>query len=169
MRTGMSSVTSSPTRSPRKTTPIVIPRARVAREVRSRRTSRHYTAVSACTTPVRLGWTEPSATAEPAQAAARAEVLLLGDEGDGRFLESAGRLRSGEEVDVDATDAARAELDVAGPEPVVGSQLLAVPQTCDQRSGDHAGRAFREHACLRHPDRRDVPDGVHARKPRLER
>ena len=42
---------------------------------------------------------------EPAGAPARAEVLLVGDERVGRRVEDAGRLRAGEEVDVDAADA----------------------------------------------------------------
>ena len=61
--------------------------------------------------------------------AARAEVVLLGDEGVGRLVERAGRLRAREEVDVDATDATGAELDVAGAAPAVGLRLLAAAQT----------------------------------------
>src|SRR5439155_5969996 len=49
--------------------------------------------------------------AEPASAAARAEVALLGDEGAGRLVERAGRLRSREEVHVDATAATGRRLD----------------------------------------------------------
>ena len=45
-------------------------------------------------------------------------MLLLGDKGDGWFLERAGRLRSRKEVHVDAADATATELDVAGAEPV---------------------------------------------------
>ena len=67
----------------------------------------------------------PRSAAEPAGAAARAEVLLLGDERGRRLVERAGRLRAREEVDVDAADAAGAELDVAGAAPVVGVRLLA--------------------------------------------
>ena len=56
----------------------------------------------------------PESAAEPAGAPARAEVLLLGDQGGGGLLEGAGRPRAREEVDVDAPDPAGAELDVAG-------------------------------------------------------
>jgi len=52
-------------------------------------------------------------------------MVLLGDEGGRGLLERAGRFWPREEVHVDSTDAAGAELDVAGAEPVVGSGLLA--------------------------------------------
>ena len=52
-------------------------------------------------------------------------MLLLGDQGVRRRLECPGRLGPGEEVDVDAADTARAELDVAGTAPVVCARLLA--------------------------------------------
>ena len=54
-------------------------------------------------------------------------MLLLGDEGHRGLLVGPGRLRAGEEVDVDPADPAGAELDVAGAMPVVAVRLLAAP------------------------------------------
>src|SRR2546430_3258282 len=42
--------------------------------------------------------------------------------------------------------------------PSVGAGLLAAPEGRDQGGGDDTRRSFREDACLRHPDRGDVPD-----------
>ena len=74
-----------------------------------------------------------------------------------------------EEVDVDLTHATTAELDVARAEPVVGPRLVAAPQARDQRGGDNTRRSLGEHSSLGYSDRRDVAEGVYARKPRLER
>src|SRR5580765_422773 len=116
--------------------PIAVSSPSVSSFARKRRRMKTRPTVPPTTRPTTKPTAKPTATlrnhhrisarAEPAQAAAGAEVLLLGNEGYGRFLERAGGLRSGKEVDVDATDAARTELDVAGAEPVVASRLLAV-------------------------------------------
>src|SRR5512147_1867059 len=57
--------------------------------------------------------------AEPARAPAQAELLLLRHEGGRGLLERPRRIRPGEEVDVDPPHPAVAELDVAGPQPVI--------------------------------------------------
>ena len=82
----------------------------------------------------------PESGSAPNQRARRlgAEVLLLGDEGGGGLVEGPGRLRSREEVDVDAADAAAAELDVAGTEAVICRRLLAAADVGDQLSRDDA-------------------------------
>src|SRR5207237_10876644 len=107
--------------------------------------------------------------AEPARGATRAEVLLLGGDGVGGSLERSCRLRPRQEVDVDTTDEAGAELDVARAETAVSGGLLAAAQRCDQRFGHDARCSLGEDACLRHSDRRNVPDRVHARNARLPR
>ena len=95
---------------------------------------------------------------EPAGAAARAEVLLVGGERGGRLVVGAGWLRSGEEVHLHATDTASAELDVADTAPVIGSRLLTAAYARDQRGSDDACRSLGEHSRLRHPGSRDLTD-----------
>src|SRR6478736_10059148 len=106
---------------------------------------------------------------EPARAATRTEVTLLRDELARRFLERARRLRSREEVHVDATDSAGAELDVTRAGSVVVTGLIAAPHLRDQRRGDNVRLPLGEDSRLRHPHRGDVSECIHAGKPRLER
>src|SRR4051794_13169778 len=94
----------------------------------------------------------PSVQAEPAAAAARAEMLLLGDELGRGFLERADRLRPGEEVDVDAAHPVAAELDVAGAGAVVGRGRVAAGDLGEDRVGDDGRLALGEDACLRRAD-----------------
>src|SRR5580765_3414521 len=107
--------------------------------------------------------------AEPACAAARTEVMLFRDELARGFLERARRLRSREEVHVDATDPTGAELDVAGAGSVVLTVFTSAPQLGDQRRGDDVRLPLGEDSRLRHPHRGDVSECVHAGKARLER
>src|SRR6476620_8467398 len=105
-------------------------------------------------------WPSAGLTAEPAGAAAAAEVLLPGHLLGRGSVEAAGPLGAGEEVDVDAADPAAAELDVTGAAPEVRARTLPSPQPRDQGLGDDAGRALGEDAGLRHPGGGDVADRV---------
>src|SRR5262249_21595895 len=107
--------------------------------------------------------------AEPAGAATRAEVLLLGDEGARRLAQRPRRPRAGEEGDVDPADAASTELDVAGAASLVAARLVLPTGSRDERAGDDTRLALREHARLRHADPRDVADRVHVREACRER
>src|SRR4249920_3678909 len=91
----------------------------------------------------------PESAPEPTRGSARAELVLLGDEGCGRLAEGARGLRPRKEVDVDAPDAPGAELDVAGAEPTVRPRRLVAANARDQRCRDDAGSALGEDACLR--------------------
>src|SRR5258708_19990186 len=90
--------------------------------------------------------------AEPAGAAARTEIVLLGDQCGGRLEVPAGRRRPREEVDVDAADPTTAELDVAGAAPVVRRLLAPGAQRRDQRCRGDARLPLPEHPPLGHAD-----------------
>src|SRR4051812_937816 len=94
--------------------------------------------------------------AEPARAAAGAEVLLLGDQGRGGCVEASRLGGAREEVDVHPPDASAAELDVARAAPVIGAGALAVTELGDQLPRDDPGGALGEHPGLRHAGRCDV-------------
>ena len=117
-----------------------------------------------------LGLLDP-ALAEPAGAAAGAELLLLGDE---RGATARGRCRSasGPERKSMSTRPTRprAELDVAGAAPVVAAPAARRRASCAiSDCGDDARGALGEDARLRHADGGDVADRVHAGEARLER
>jgi hypothetical protein len=107
-------------------------------------------------------WPGGDSAPEPAGASARAEIVLLGDEGSGRLTEGAGRLWSREEVDVHAADPPATELDVTGTQTPISARLLAAPKGREQGGGDNTRRPLRENARLRHADRGDVPDRIGA-------
>ena len=67
---------------------------------------------------------------EPARFPAGAEALLVFAKREARLVVRAGRLRAGEEVDVDAADAAGAELDVATPGTVVEAFFAGAACPC---------------------------------------
>src|SRR5205085_5348238 len=82
--------------------------------------------------------------------------------------EAAGRGRSRKEIDVDAADAVRAELDVASAFAGIPRRRWRLVELGDDRSGRDARGAFGEDARLRRADAVDIANRVHAVKPRLE-
>jgi hypothetical protein len=80
-----------------------------------------------------------------------------------------GRLRAGEEVDVDARDPVRAELDVAGAGARVTRGRLQAAQARHHVGRDGARRGLGEHAGLRRAGVGEVADRVDAGERRLER
>src|SRR6266542_3611418 len=107
---------------------------------------------------------------EPAGAAARTEMLLVGAQRDRRFIIGAdGVIGIGEKVHIDATDPSGAEFDIARARSGVSDWNLLVPQARNQRPGDRARGALREDAGFRRALSRAVADGVNVGEARLER
>src|SRR3989442_14053570 len=93
---------------------------------------------------------------EPAGPAARAPVVFFRNQG-GRWLIVPPRRRwAGEEIDVDATHAARSELDVAGAAPVVALALVIGEDRRPDPGGGDAPLPLGEHPGFGPANRRDV-------------